>query len=98
MLEHQQLPCAGIKYSLMLGERQVVTMDTVEAYRQSAAQCLALSARGGDSADRKLPVAIAQRWPQLADRADQFTGRTKPGDKGNISDPATTDRLAKARL
>jgi hypothetical protein len=68
-------------------------MESVEAYRQSAAQCLALSRKAGDAADRELLVAMAQRWLQLADRADEIAGRTKLGDKGNISDAATTDPL-----
>ena len=76
------LPCAGIKGSLItIGELQVVTMDSVEAYRQSASRCLALSRKAGDPADR----------------ADQFTGQTKLGDKGNVSDAATTDPPGEAR-
>ena len=73
-------------------------MESVEAYRQSAAQCLALSRKAGDAADRDLLVAMAQRWLQLADRADPFAGRTKPGEKENISDAATTDPLTEAPL
>jgi hypothetical protein len=90
------LPCAGIKGSLItIGELQVVTMDSVEAYRQSASRCLALSRKAGDPADRELLVAMAQRWLQLAERADTSTGEL--GEKGNVSDAATTDRLAEAR-
>ena len=70
-------------------------MDNIEAFRQSAAQCLALSRKAGDPADRELLVTMAQRWLQLADRAG-FPGGTKPDGKGNISEAATTDPLAEA--
>jgi hypothetical protein len=72
-------------------------MDSVEAYRQSAAQCLALSRKVGDPADRDLLVTMAQRWLDLADRTD-FTDRTKPGDKGTISDGGTSDPSSEAPL
>ena len=77
---------------LAQGELQVVTMDSVEAYRQSASQCLALSRKQGDPADRELLVSMAQRWLALADRAGEFTAETKIGDKGNVGDAATTAR------
>jgi hypothetical protein len=76
---------------------RVAPLDNIEAYRQSASQCLALSRKAGDPADRELLVAMAQRWLQLAGRADQFTGQTKLGNTGNVSDAAITDPLAEAR-
>lgn len=43
-------------------------MGSVESYRQCAVQCLALSRKAGDPADRELLVLMAQRWLELADR------------------------------
>ena len=65
--------------------------NTVVSYRQCAAQCLTLSRKMGDPADRELLVTMAQRWLDLVHRTHDVTGRMNPVDKGKISDAATTD-------
>ena len=49
-----------------------VVMSSVESYRRCAAQCLALSRKAGDPADRELLVVMAQRWLELAERKDDL--------------------------
>jgi hypothetical protein len=76
------LQCAGIKRSLMTSsERQVMTMDSVEAYRQSAAQMFDLVPQAGDPADRELLVSMAQRWLELADHWPDQTRRHREAQR-----------------
>jgi hypothetical protein len=46
--------------------------NSVVSYRQSAAQCLTLSRKTGDPADRESLVTMAQRWLELAERTHEF--------------------------
>jgi hypothetical protein len=57
-------------------------MGSVESYRRCAAQCLALSRKVGDPADRELLVTMAQRWLDLAHRRPEIGWREEPRQTG----------------